>query len=139
MRVAIQRVHPHARLPHYSRPGDAALDCYAQADAHLFPGEVTPVPLGFCLAIPEGHVGLIRDRSGLARKDGVYTLAGVIDPNYRGEVTALLTCLKSPVVLPAGSRVCQLLIVPAPQVIWEEVAELPSTLRGTAGFGSSGT
>jgi dUTP pyrophosphatase len=138
MRVEIRRCHPEARLPQYSRLGDAALDCYATTPVELQPGTVTAVPLGFALAIPEGFVGLLLDRSGLARHDGIFTLGGVIDPNFRGEVTALLTTLGPPRTLPAGSRVCQLLVVPAPSVTWVEVPHLAVTERGTAGFGSSG-
>ncbi|HMP59812.1 MAG TPA: hypothetical protein PKD86_10690, partial [Gemmatales bacterium] len=114
------------------------LDCHARTEAELRPGRVTPVPLGFAVAIPPGHVGLIADRSGLAREHGILTLGGVIDPNYRGEVTALMTTLAEPVALPAGTRVCQLLILPAPSIELQPMPELPTTERGSAGFGSSG-
>ena len=141
MRLAlpVKRLHPEAELPKRMRPGDAGFDLYSIEEVTLQPGERKVVPTGIALALPIGWVGLIRDRSGLAAKNGIHVLAGVIDPNYRGEVKVVLYNTGSePVSLPKGSRIAQLLVVPYFSGSVVEVDELPETERGEAGFGSSG-
>jgi len=97
------------------------------------------VPTGLAVAIPDGYYGRIAPRSGLATKQGIDVLAGVIDADYRGEIRCLLyNTGKETVELPAQTRICQLIIekiiTPDPQ--WSE--DLTDTTRGEKGFGSSG-
>ena len=125
---------------------DAGWDLYAAEDISLPPQTQKLIPLGISIAIPEGWVGLIQDRSGMAYKRRMVANAGVIDARYRGEVNVLLAN-ENPVnpylspeshVIKAGERVAQMLILPVPTVEFVEVEELDSTKRQSGGFGSSG-
>lgn len=90
------------------------------------------------MAFPEDYGALIEDRSGLAVR-GITTLAGVIDPGYRGELKVVLTNVTdAPIELAAGNRIAQLRIVQRLQASFEEVNDLDQTHRGEASFGSTG-
>lgn len=113
----------------------------AAHDAVIAPGNVvTPVRLGFAVAIPDGHVGLLMSRSGFG-KHGV-TLAnsvGVIDSDYRGEVVAMFVKdTAKDLSVKAGDRVAQLVVVPIAMMDVIEAQTLPETKRGAGGFGSTG-
>jgi dUTP pyrophosphatase len=93
---------------------------------------------GIALEFPSTHGALVEDRSGLAVR-GVTTLAGVIDPGYRGEIRVVMTNLNgAPVEIKAGERIAQLRIVQRIEASFEEVAELGEAARGAGGFGSTG-
>ena len=99
------------------------------------------MPTGLAMAIPEGYVGLIFARSGLATKHGLTpaNCVGVIDSDYRGEiVVALVNLGAEDYVIQPGERVAQLVIVPCAQPTLVETETLPQTQRGTGGFGSTG-
>lgn len=139
--LAVQRLHPDAVVPRYAHPGDAGLDLTSVEAVTLAPGERGAVPTGLAMAIPEGWVGLVHPRSGLARRHGV-TVAnapGTIDAGYRGEVLVLLVNLGAdPVELAAGERVAQLLLQRVGDAEVREVSSLDDTARGAGGFGSTG-
>jgi dUTP pyrophosphatase len=143
--VQIQ-VLPHAEgldLPAYQTPGSAGMDLRAAIDTPLvlMPGERTAVPTGLRMALPAGHEGQVRPRSGLAFKHGltVTNAPGTIDADYRGEVKVLLVNLgDQPVEITRGMRVAQLVVAPVVQVAVEAVADLDETARGAGGFGSTG-
>lgn len=140
MKLLIQKLDPQAILPRYAHQGDAGLDLYAAHTVTLRPGERAQVGTGVACAIPEGHVGLIWDKSGLAQKQGLKTLGGVVDSGYRGEVMVGVVNLGSePYTLEAGHKVAQMLVQEVETVEIEEVRELSDTSRGTGGFGSTGT
>ena len=125
-------------LPAYVHKGDAGLDLRAAEDTLLKSGERKPVPTGVKVAIPPGYVGLIKDRSGLAAKSGIHTLAGVVDSGYRGEVGVVLyNTSGEDFSVSCGHRIAQLLILPVAEVEVEE-ADLDTTERGGKGWGSSG-
>jgi len=127
-------------LPAYATEGAAGLDLRACLDApiELAPGELALVPTGLALAIPPGHVGLIRDRSSLAVA-GLVCTAGVIDSDYRGEVMVALRNLgSSPFLIHHEDRIAQMLLLPCPQARVVELSDLPATRRGVGGFGSTG-
>ena len=137
--LKVKRLREDAILPVRKRKGDAGLDLYSAEEVVLKPNEWVAVPTGIAVEIPEGHCGLIKDRSGLALKHALHCLAGVVDENYRGEVKVVLINLgREEVKLPKGTRIAQLLIVPYLRVEVEEVAKLSDTERGEKGFGSSG-
>lgn len=139
MKVLAKRLHPDARLPVYGRPGDAGLDLSSVEDLTIMAGERAIVPTGIALAIPPGTVGLVWDRSGMAAKHGMKTMAGVLDHTYRGELKiVLLNTSGAPYEIKKGDRIAQLLIQPIVAAGVEEVAELDETHRGDGGFGSSG-
>src|SRR2546425_7197662 len=143
MDLEFKRLAPSVPLPEFAHPGDAGLDLRANVDAEVGPGERAMIPTGVAVAIPEGHAGLVLPRSGLASRHGL-TLAnapGLIDAGYRGEVTCAVVNLdpEEPVKILRGDRIAQLVIVAIPSVAPAWVDELPSSSRGTDGFGSTGT
>lgn len=139
--LRVRRLDPTVALPRYAHPGDAGLDLAAAEQVRLEPGARAAVRTGLAVAVPDGWVGLIHPRSGLAREHGV-TVAnapGTIDAGYRGELQVLLINLgEEPVVLEAGARVAQLLLQPVGRAEVVEVVDLDETARGAGGFGSTG-
>lgn len=126
-------------LPAYATPGAAGADLRAAEPVTLLPGARAAVATGIRLSLPEGHVGLIWPRSGLAVKHGVDTLAGVVDADYRGEVKVVLVNHGAePVRLEAGDRIAQLLVQRVERVQFAKAGSLDATARGEGGFGSSG-
>jgi len=132
-------------VPSYATPGAAAMDLHACMDAPAaIParGGRAAIPTGLALAIPEGYVGLIFARSGLASKFGVApaNCVGVIDSDYRGEIIVpLQNSGESDYTVRPGDRIAQLMVAPAVQARIALVDELDETARGAGGFGSTGT
>ena len=138
MHLKVRKVRPGARLPAYQHPGDAGLDLFSAVDEVLAAGELKAVPTGLQLAVPEGHAGLIWDKSGISLH-GVHRLAGVVDAGYRGEVKVVMINLgKEPFVIKQGMKIAQLLVQPVVSVRVVEAGELDETSRGGGGFGSTG-
>ena len=135
------RLDAGAAAPAYAKPGDAGADLSTTQDLTLAPGERALVGTGVALAIPDGFVGLVHPRSGLAARHGlsIVNAPGTIDSGYRGEILVNLVNLGSePVVLRAGDRIAQLLVVPVVRAEFTEVDSLPESVRGDTGHGSSG-
>jgi dUTP pyrophosphatase len=136
--IRIQKVSPEATLPTRAHADDAGLDLYSLEDVLLAPQQGKTSRTGIALALPPGHVGLVADRSSLAKR-GVKTAGGVIDAGYRGEIHIVLWNISSvPVELKRGERIAQLMILPVATPAVLEVRELDETARGLKGFGSSG-
>ena len=143
MTLRIQRLRPSARLPVRATPGAAGLDLCADLDAPLTlaPGQRVLVPTGLAIALPSGHEGQVRPRSGLAVKHGVTVInaPGTIDEDYRGEVkVALVNLGQAPFVIAPGERIAQLVLARVEHLAVSEVDALDSTSRGAGGFGSTG-
>lgn len=139
-RVLFKKLHENAIIPKKQREGDAAFDLYAVRAGFVqnIPSNGVSIGTGIACAIPEGYVGVIKGRSGLAIESGVNVLGGVIDSNYRGELRVILTS-GYPTEFRPGARIAQLLVVPIHTLGSAEVDELPENLyRGEEGFGSSG-
>jgi dUTP pyrophosphatase len=140
--LPVTRLRDDASLPEGAYPGDAGLDLVACERVEVGPGERCVVPTGIAVAIPEGYAGLVIPRSGLALEHGISLVntPGLIDSGYRGEVRviALNTDRERPFTVEAGMRIAQLVVTPAPGVDVVLQDELPETVRGVAGFGSSG-
>jgi len=137
----VRRLDPDLPLPAYAHPGDAGLDLYAADTTTLAPGARALVPCGVAVAVPEGHVGLVNPRSGLAVDLGLTVLngPGTIDAGYRGELKVLLVNHGDAAVeVVHGQRIAQLLILPVVAVDVREVDHLDATGRGAGGFGSTG-
>lgn len=125
-------------LPKYAHPYDAGLDLRSRITTTLLPGERKLIPTGIKVAIPPGYVGIVKDRSSMALKYGVHTIAGVIDSGYRGEIgVVILNTDKEKFTIHKGDRIAQLLILPVMLVKLEEDT-LTETPRGEKGWGSSG-
>jgi dUTP pyrophosphatase len=141
LRIMVKKLHPAAQLPRYAHTGawgDLAADLYAAEPATLAAGQTLAVPTGIALEFPSEYGALVEDRSGLAMK-GLTTLAGVIDPGYRGEIKVVLTNLSAEVkLISVGDRIAQLLLVRRYEAVFEEVDELIEAPRGVGGFGSTG-
>lgn len=134
-----KKLHPDARIPSYAHEGDAGMDLYSQEDYILKPLERALVKTGVAMEIPEGYWGNIRDRSGLASKKGIHTLAGVVDSIYRGEIGVVIMNLgKEDFEIKKGDKIAQMLIQKVEQANVIEVNELSETVRGDGGFGSTG-
>jgi dUTP pyrophosphatase len=140
MKLQIQRTTKEVDMPSYACDGDAAFDLRSAEEGALKPGEKKVFKTGLKMAIPPGHVGLIWDRSGLAAKNGIHVLAGVVDSGYRGEVGVVLKNLgEEDVEITLNMRIAQMLIQPVVSANLEETEELEETARGEGGFGSTGT
>lgn len=144
-----QRIGDHPLpMPAPATDGAAGYDlAWSGADHHpgdlhttiLQPGEARYLNTGWAVAIPPGYVGLIRDRSGMAKR-ALTTRAGVIDSDYRGEIRVMLRNEgQTWAEIPPGTRIAQMLIIPCHTAPGREVATLDDTARGTNGFGSTGT
>jgi len=143
--LRIQRL-PHAEgleLPAHATEQAAGLDLRAAISSEmvLAPGHHAMVPTGLQIALPDGHEGQVRPRSGLAHRHGVTVLnsPGTVDADYRGEVQVMLINHgHQPFTITRGDRIAQLVIAPVVQVAIAEVAELDETARGDGGHGSTG-
>jgi dUTP pyrophosphatase len=142
VRIKALKLKAEAQLPRYAHVGafgDLAADLYAAEAVVIEAGVTLPVSTGIALEFPATHGALVEDRSGLAVR-GVTTLAGVIDPGYRGEIKVVVTNLSPMAVeVKVGDRIAQLRIVHRIEAEFEEVTELAEAPRGAAGFGSTGS
>ena len=144
MKVNIKKLNPNATIPTYGTPYSAGCDLYACIDAELkIPAHGTvKVPTGLAIELPEGTVGLIYARSGLATKRHLAPAnkVGVIDADYRGElIVALHNHSNEDQTIAVNERIAQLVIAPVYQAEFDVVDELSETVRGTGGFGHTGT
>ena len=142
MKIPVQRLDPELPLPQRSHPGDAGIDLYARETCKLESGERTLMPTGIAVAVPDGHVGLVSPRSGLAIREGLSVVngPGIVDSGYRGELKVVLVNLgQEPIAITRSDRIAQLVITPVLTSDVEEVDELPTTSRGAGGFGSTGS
>ncbi len=142
IKLEFQKLNPDAIVPAYGTEFAAGADLYsAEDDTTVNPGETAFIHTGLAFAIPEGLVGLIYARSGLACKKGIAPAnkVGVIDSDYRGEIiVALHNHGDEPVPVAKGDRIAQIVFAPYFTADFTESEELPETARGAGGFGSTG-
>ena len=140
--VQLVRLDPDLPPPAYAHPGDAGADLLTTVDVTLAPGERALVPTGVAIALPPGFVALVHPRSGLAARHGLSILntPGTVDAGYRGEIKVLLINHDphEAVTLHRGDRVAQLVVQRFEQARFVEVDELPDSVRGAGGYGSTG-
>ena len=129
-------------VPAYALPGDAGADLAIAEDLELAPFERALVGTGVAVAIPEGYAGFVHPRSGLAHRMGLSLVnaPGTIDAGYRGEIKVNLVNLDptTPLVLRRGDRVAQLVVQPVARARFVPVEQLPGSVRGAGGHGSTG-
>ena len=147
MKVKIKKLNEGAKVPSYSKEGDAGLDFTAVEISRDNVGNIT-YHTGLAVEIPQGYVGLLFPRSSISKKQQFLTnCVGVIDSGYRGEIMAkfkpvmgtydtILELFESN-EYQVGDRIVQMIILPYPQIEFEEVEELSETERGNGGFGST--
>ena len=127
-------------MPTKINPSDAGWDIYAAEDAIIDPSKSQLISTDMAMAIPEGYVGLIGDRSGMAAKRGIHRFSGVIDSGYRGEVKVCLwNSSNEHCIINKGDRIAQILFQPVPSLPLIQVQNLNDTSRGKKGFGSTGS
>lgn len=131
-------MHPEATLPTRAHPEDAGMDLYALEDVFLSGHQGKLARTGIAMAIQNGFVGMVADRSSMAKK-GIKTAGGIIDAGYRGEIMVVLWNLTGEEIkLNRGERIAQLLLIPIVTPAVVDAASLSETARGAKGFGSSG-
>lgn len=141
--IRVKILREGAKLPTYGTVSAAGADLYAWLEETLTvePGKTVFIPTGIALEVPEGCAGLIYARSGLACKRDLAPAnkVGVVDSDYRGEITvALHNHGSQPQTVQHGDRIAQFIITPVLQPAYEAVQELSDSARGVGGFGSTG-
>jgi dUTP pyrophosphatase len=138
--MKVKKLSENAQLPTKAHLGDLGYDLYANEGAAIFPNETKVVKTGIAIQFPEGYGGFIKDRSSVATKKGLFTVAGVIDNGYIGEICiALHNGTDSLIHVTPNEKIAQLVLIPTVDFEVEEVDEVvPTDLRADAGFGSTG-
>jgi dUTP pyrophosphatase len=140
--VPVRRLDPDLPLPAYAHPGDAGADLVAAQDLELAPGARALIGTGVSIALPDGYVGLVHPRSGLAARMGVTVLnaPGTVDAGYRGEIMVNLINhdREATAKISRGDRIAQLVVQRVEHAHFHDVAELSDSSRGTDGHGSTG-
>lgn len=143
LEVLVRRLDADVPLPAYARPGDAGCDLVTTTDAEVGPGERVVLGTGLSIALPEGYAAFVHPRSGLAARHGVGLVnsPGTVDSGYRGEIMLIVVNhdISERLSLRRLDRVAQLVVQQVEQVTWREVdGELPASVRGVGGHGSTG-
>lgn len=143
MKVKIKKLTDKAIIPTYGSLGSAGGDLYSAENSPITvaPNQTVLIGTGIAVEIPDGYVGLVYARSGLATKSGLAPAnkVGVIDSDYRGEIKVALYNHSTEVrTVGVGERIAQMVIAPYLKVEYEEVEDLTDTTRGAGGFGSTG-
>ncbi len=144
MQFKVKKLDERAIVPTYATEHSAGADLYNMngCPTEVGPHETVMIKTGLAIEIPEGYVGLVFARSGIASKRGLAPAnkVGVIDSDYRGEwMVALHNHSDAPAVVDGGERIAQVAVVPYITGTFTEVAELSETERGAGGFGSTGS
>ena len=143
VKILIKKLNKNTNIPEYKTDGSSGMDLMANIEKPIVlqPGEKKLISTGITIAIPNKFEIQIRPRSGLAAKNGISVLntPGTIDADYRGEIKVILINLsKQSFKINNNDRIAQMVLCPIVKAELEEVEELPKTIRGTGGFGSTG-
>ena len=143
VKVLIKKLNPSVQLPSYKTNGASGMDlmAYVQKPINLKPGKSCIVPTGLSIAFPQKYEIQIRPRSGLAAKDNISVLntPGTIDSDYRGELKIILfNHGNKNFIINNNDRVAQMILAPIIKMELEETNDLPESIRGDGGFGSTG-
>ena len=143
VKVLVKKLHPSVQLPSYKTKGASGMDlmAYLEKPINLAPGKSCLVPTGLSVAFPEKYEIQIRPRSGLAAKNNISVLntPGTVDSDYRGEIKIILfNHSNENFIINNNDRVAQMVLTPVMEMELEEANELPKSVRGEGGFGSTG-
>ena len=143
VKILVKKFDKNIKLPTYKTSGSSGMDlvAYIKKKITINPSKIAIVPTGIAVAIPKNYEIQIRPRSGLAAKKGISVLntPGTIDSDYRGEIKIILINLsKKSFVVKSGDRIAQMILCPVAKGKLKEVKNLPETIRGKKGFGSTG-
>jgi dUTP pyrophosphatase len=138
--MKVKKLHENAQLPNKAHSGDLGYDVFCAEDAIIYAGETKLISTGVAVQFPEGYGGLLRDRSSVATKRGLFVVAGVIDNGYIGEIkVALHNSTENVDKIYVGEKIAQLILIPTVNFPVEEVEEISSSDgRNDNGFGSTG-
>ena len=142
VKLLIKKLQKNIILPEYKTDGSSGMDLMANVEqtVKILPGEKKMISTGIMVAIPEQYEIQIRPRSGLAAKNGISVLntPGTIDSDYRGEIKVILINLGKDIFeIKKNDRIAQMIVCPIIKVELKEVENLPETVRGEGGFGST--
>ena len=142
VKILVKKFNKHIKLPVYKTSGSSGMDlvAYIKKKITINPSETAMIPTGIAVAIPKNYEIQIRPRSGLAAKKGISVLntPGTIDSDYRGEIKIILINLsKKSFVVKSGDRVAQMILCPVVKCKLKEVKNLPISVRGKGGLGST--
>ena len=143
VKILVRKFDKNIKLPTYKTSGSSGMDlvAYIKNKITIDPGKTVIIPTGIAVAIPKNYEIQIRPRSGLAAKKSISVLntPGTVDADYRGEIKIILINLsKKSFVVKSGDRVAQMILCPVAKGKLQEVKNLPKTVRGKGGFGSTG-
>ena len=143
VKILIKKFDKNIKLPSYKTSGSSGMDLAAhiKSKTNIRPNKIAVIPTGIAVAIPKNYEIQIRPRSGLAAKKGISVLntPGTIDSDYRGEIKIILINLsKKSFIVKSGDRIAQMILCPVAKGRLKEVKDLPKTVRGKGGFGSTG-
>ena len=143
VKILVKKFDKNIKLPAYKTSGSSGMDlvAYIKNKIIINPGKTAMIPTGIAVAIPRHYEIQIRPRSGLAAKKGISILntPGTVDSDYRGEIKIILINLsKKSFMVKSGDRVAQMILCPVAKGKLQEVKNLPKTIRGKGGFGSTG-
>jgi len=143
VKVLVKKLHPKVQLPSYKTEGSSGMDlmAFVESSIKIASNNSALVPTGISVAIPKDVEIQIRPRSGLAAKSNISVLnaPGTIDSDYRGEIKVILFNHGSKeFIVNNNDRIAQMILVPVLKIDFEEVNDLPETIRGSGGFGSTG-
>ena len=143
VKILVKKFYKNIKLPSYKTSGSSGMDLEAFIKNKIIinPGKTAMIPTGISLAIPKNYEIQIRPRSGLAAKNNISVLntPGTVDSDYRGEIKIILINLgKKPFIIKYGDRIAQMVLCPVARGKLLEVKNLPKTVRGKKGFGSTG-
>ena len=143
VKILVKKLDKNIKLPAYKTSGSSGMDlvAYIKNKITIDPGKTAMIPTGIAVAIPKNYEIQIRPRSGLAAKKGISVLntPGTVDSDYRGEIKIILINLsKKSFMVKSGDRIAQMILCPVARGKLLEVKNLPKTVRGKKGFGSTG-
>ena len=139
-KLKVKKHSATATLPERKSTLAAGYDLCSDEEVTIPPGQRKTLETNISVEVPPGHYGRIAPRSGLAVKQGINVMAGVIDADYRGEIGVILANLgQETFVVERGMRIAQMVVAPVSQVSWNAVEALDDSERGAGGFGSTGT
>ena len=143
VKILIKKFDKNIKLPTYKTSGSSGMDlvAYIKNKITINPGKTAMIPTGIAVAFPKNYEIQIRPRSGLAATKGISVLntPGTVDSDYRGEIKIILINLsKKSFVIKSGDRIAQMILCPIVKGKLKEVKNLPKTIRGKSGFGSTG-
>ena len=143
VKILVKKFDKNIKLPTYKTSGSSGMDlvAYVKNKITIKPGKISLIPTGISVAIPKNYEIQIRPRSGLAAKKGISVLntPGTVDSDYRGEIKIILINLsKKSFMVKSGDRIAQMILCPVAKGKLREVKNIPITVRGKGGFGSTG-